>query len=124
MNPGRIIYINGTVNPGAQRFTVNLKNQEQGGDIFLHFNPRISESSVAMNSLQGGSWGQEQRAQAPSPFSAGTAFSMMILAEPNQFKIAVNGNHFTEFQNRNPNLQAIQWVETEGDVSGVQINVP
>jgi len=36
----------------------------------------------------------------------------------------VNGTHFTEFRLRNPDLQAIQWVEVTGDVTGVTINAP
>jgi hypothetical protein len=36
----------------------------------------------------------------------------------------VNGSHFAEFPIRNPNLQAIQWAEAEGDLTGVQIMAP
>jgi hypothetical protein len=124
MRPGRIVYINGTPSPSAGRFSVKLKNQEMGGDLALEFNPRFNERAVVMNCMQHGSWGQEQRASAPFPFIPGTPFAMMILTEPNQFKIAVNGNHFAEYPIRDPNLQAIQWAEVDGDVTGVQVNAP
>lgn len=124
MQPGRIIYINGTPSPNAQRFGVNLKHDENGAELALHFSPRFGEKAVIKNSLFGGAWGQEERATAPFPFVPGTPFSMMILGDPQEFKIAVNGNHFTEFRLRNPNLQAVQWVEVEGDLTGVTISAP
>jgi hypothetical protein len=124
MAPGRIVYINGTPAPNAQRFGINLKHQEHGGDLALHFNPRFNEGAVAKNNLANGSWGQEERATAPFPFVPGTPFQMMILGDPHELKIAVNGAHFTEFRLRDPNLQAIQWIEVEGDITNVQIHVP
>jgi len=54
----------------------------------------------------------------------GTPCQMMILADPQEWKVAVNGAHFTEMRHRNPNIQAVQWVEVDGDVSAVNINCP
>jgi hypothetical protein len=120
--PGKIIYINFTPTPNAQKIVVNLK--EPSGDTDLHFNPRFNERAVVMNSMLRGAWGAEERAQAPFPFTPGAPTQMMILAEPNQFKIAVNGAHYTQFNLRNPNLQAIQCAEIEGDVTNATINCP
>lgn len=124
MRPGRIIYINATPNPNATRFGVNLKYQQSGGDLALHFSPRFQEHRVIKNALQNGSWGMEEVATNPFPFVPGAPFQMMILADPQEFKIAVNGAHFTEFRLRNPNLGAVQWVEVEGDVTNVAIQAP
>jgi len=125
MRPGRIVYINGNTNPGATSFQVNLKSQEQGGDIHFHLNPRFNERTAIKNSMLNGSWGPEERATGPFPFTAGSPFQMMILADQSgEFKVAVNSAHYTEFRQRNPNLQAIQWVEVTGDVTGVTINAP
>jgi hypothetical protein len=49
---------------------------------------------------------------------------MMVLADPQGFKIAVNGNHYTEFPFRGTSLQAVQCVQVDGDVTGVNINAP
>ena len=38
-------------------------------------------------------------------------------------QVAVNNSHFIEFQHRNPNLAAIQWVEVAADASNVSIHV-
>jgi hypothetical protein len=124
MTPGKIIYINATPTPNASKFSVNLKYQEQGGDLAFHFNPRFPDRCVMKNNLQNGSWGQEEKATAPFPFMPGTPFAMMILGDPQEFKVAVNQSHFTEFRLRNPNLQAVQWVEVDGDLTGVTINIP
>jgi len=122
--PGKIIYINGTVAPNAQKFSVNLKYQEQSPDIVLHFNARFNEHASIKNSCLNGSWGQEERAAGQFPFAVGQAFAMMILADPQGFKIAVNGNHYTEFPFRGNSLQQVQCVQVDGDVTGLNINAP
>lgn len=124
LRPGRIIYINATPNPNATRFGVNLKAQQSGGDISFHFSPRFNEHKVVMNVLQNGSWGKEDVASNPFPFSVGTPFQMMILADPQEFKVAVNGAHYTQFALRNPNLAAVQWCEVEGDLTNIQVHCP
>jgi len=69
------------------RFAVNLRHQQQGGDIAFHFNPRIKERVVVRNSLLSSSWGQEERNQPSFPFQAGQQFTMIILCEPTEFKV-------------------------------------
>jgi len=70
------------------RFAVNLKYQQEGGDIAFHFNPRLNDRVVVRNSLLGGAWGPEERAQPSFPFQAGQQFNMIILCEPNNFKVS------------------------------------
>lgn len=120
--PGRMIYINGSINPGARNFRVNLKSQEFGGDIFFHLDVRFQEQVVVRNSLLRGAWGNEERQQPEFPFQPGQPFSLIILTEQGCFKVAVNNKHFIEFNHRDPNFQAIQWVECEGETSGIAIN--
>jgi hypothetical protein len=119
--PGRLIYI--TATPGPTQFAVNLRTQDQGGDIAFHFNPRINNGVVVRNSSIGGAWGTEERAQPSFPFQAGQQFQMIILCEPNDFKVAVNYQHFIEYQARLPNLAAIQWVEVVADATVANVFV-
>lgn len=119
--PGRLIYI--TATPGPSRFAVNLRYQQHGGDIAFHFNPRVKEGVVVRNSLLSGSWGSEEKDQPSFPFQAGQQFTMIILCEPTEFKVAVNNQHFIAFRSRTPNLQAIQWVEVESDATVSSIYV-
>jgi len=118
--PGRLIYV--TLTPGATQFAVNLRHQESGGDIVFHFNPRLQNGVVVRNSCTGGNWGNEERQQPSFPFVAGQVCRLIILVEPHQFKVAVNNNHFVEFQHRDTNLAAIQWVEVVADASNVTIH--
>jgi len=67
---------------------VNLRYQQQGGDIAFHFNPRINEKVIVRNSLLGGSWGHEEKDQTSFPFQAGQQFTMIILCEPTEFKVS------------------------------------
>jgi hypothetical protein len=124
LTPGRIIYINGKVNPNAQKFTVNLKYQEQSPDIVLHLNVRFNEHATVKNSLLNGSWGAEERAAGQFPFQAGAPLAMMILADPQGFKVAVNGAHYTEFPFRGTSLQAVQCVQVDGDLTELNVNAP
>jgi len=119
--PGRLIYI--TLTPGPTQFAVNLRHQETGGDIALHFNPRLADSVVVRNSDIGGTWGAEERNQPSFPFVAGHAAHLILLCEADKFKIAVNNSHFIEFNHRSLNLAAIQWVEVVADASNVSIHV-
>jgi len=76
------------------RFAVNLRYEQQGGDIAFHFNPRMKEKLVVRNSELSGSWGPEEREQPSFPFKAGQPFAMIILCEPNQFKVSSSQKHF------------------------------
>lgn len=97
--PGKMIQITGNVPHHARRFTVNL--QSHSGDIALHFNPRWDEGPVVVrNSKKNGTWEREERQGPTFPFHKGANFEMLILNENNQYKIAVNGSHFIEFNHR------------------------
>ena len=69
-------------------FEVNLKYQQEGGDVAFCFNPRLNAGVVVRNSFLGGSWGPEERDQPSFPFAAGQQFTMIILCEPNEFKVS------------------------------------
>jgi len=75
------------------RFAVNLRYQQQGGDIAFHFNPRMKEGVVVRNSLLSGCWGPEEKDQPSFPFQAGQQFTMMILCDPTEFKVSIYKSH-------------------------------
>ncbi|KAL2076296.1 hypothetical protein ACEWY4_028106 [Coilia grayii] len=91
------ITITGRVLPGAERFHVNFTC---GEDIALHFNPRYGWwTGVVCNTLQGSTWGKEERKQ-PSPFPLGSNFTLMFMVNPDSYTIVVNGAHFMEYKHR------------------------
>jgi hypothetical protein len=93
---------------------VNLRHSEKG-DIALHFNARLNDRVVVRNTCLNGGWQHEERQQPSFPFHAGQQCNIMVLCEPTQFKVAVNGQHFIEYRLRTPSLQMIQYAEVSGD---------
>ncbi|XP_049812167.1 galectin-4-like isoform X1 [Schistocerca nitens] len=102
MRPGKMVRIHGSVPHSADRFVVNLRcGPYDQHDIALHLSIRFPESVVVRNSLIDSRWGPEERFGG-MPFSRGLGFELLILCDPNHFKIAVNGVHFTEYIHRTP----------------------
>ena len=118
--PGRLIQVSGHVPPNSGRFVVNLQNgqQQEPNEIPLHlsirFNDPSSGSAMIRTNRNYGSWGNEER-DGTNPFTRGTHFDMLILIEQGEFKLAVNGKHFTSFRHRNPLAEA-NHVSISGDV--------
>ncbi|XP_032403092.1 galectin-8 [Xiphophorus hellerii] len=115
LNPGQHITIKGQVSMYPHSFTVNLCNSKTE-NIALHLNPRMKLGVFIRNSYLGGSWGQEERELPFFPFSPGEYFEMLLLCQPHQFKLAVNGSHLFEFRHRVQDLSSIDQLEIMGDL--------
>ncbi|CAG5134274.1 unnamed protein product [Candidula unifasciata] len=118
---GKIIYISGVPHHSPSRFTINLAcGSYDSADYGLTFDVRFNYSNcynvVVRTHRQNGSWGPEEKHQNYFPFSPGADFEIMILAEHNAYKIAVNGQHYTEFFHRIQPLQRIDYLNVTGDV--------
>lgn len=113
LTPGRMIVANLTPHG---TFAINFRHSETG-DIAFHFNPRLNDQVVVRNTQVNGGWQHEERQQPSFPFRNGQPCNIMILCEPTQFKVAVNGQHYIEYRLRTPGLQLIQFVELTGDLS-------
>eukprot|EP00066_Takifugu_rubripes_P025215 XP_011614481.1 PREDICTED: galectin-8-like [Takifugu rubripes] len=96
-------------------FTVNLRSSGTE-NVALHLNPRIKSGMFIRNSYLGGAWGQEERELPFFPFSSGEYFEVLILCQPHQFKLAVNGSHLFEFRHRVQDLSSIDQLEIMGDL--------
>uniref|UniRef100_A0A3B5LTQ8 Galectin n=1 Tax=Xiphophorus couchianus TaxID=32473 RepID=A0A3B5LTQ8_9TELE len=115
LNPGQHITIKGQVSMYPHSFTVNLCNSKTE-NIALHLNPRMKSGVFIRNSYLDGSWGQEERELPFFPFSPGEYFEMLLLCQPHQFKLAVNGSHLFEFRHRVQDLSSIDQLEIMGDL--------
>ena len=72
------------------RFEVNLKcDDDDAGDIALHFNPRFEQRVVVRNSRVGGVWQTEEREQTDNlfPFEKKDAFEMAINVKEDKFAV-------------------------------------
>uniref|UniRef100_A0A8C5PL65 Galectin n=1 Tax=Leptobrachium leishanense TaxID=445787 RepID=A0A8C5PL65_9ANUR len=114
--PSKTIVIRGTVSGNPKRFHINLKSS--GGTAF-HFNPRFDEKTIVRNSHLNNSWGKEERQLSGHGmcFAPGQSFVIEIICEHHAFKVKVNGNHVCDFNHRVQNLQQIDTIQIEGDVT-------
>lgn len=126
ISPGKMIFISGVIDPNAERFTVNLMcGPYDGSDIALHCDVRLrmcgNTDVFVRNSFLGGGWGGEERQCPDFPFTPNGSFEMIILAEKDKFKIAVNNKHLLEYSHRLRPLKKIDTLQITGDVKINQI---
>lgn len=69
---------------------MNLLCSEDGGDVALHFNPRLDESAVVFNTKEGGAWGREERGRG-LPFQRGQPFEVLLITTERGFKVRLPG---------------------------------
>lgn len=85
-------------------------------DVALHLSPVFSPPPrIVRNSITGNRWGAEE-SFGGFPLAAGGSFEFLILVEPAEFKIALNGAHFTEFRHRLP-FERISHLALDGDAT-------
>uniref|UniRef100_A0A3Q3XJX1 Galectin n=1 Tax=Mola mola TaxID=94237 RepID=A0A3Q3XJX1_MOLML len=112
---GRSITIRGQTNQNADRFCVNLRMSDSS-DIALHLNPRLKKGVFVRNSFLSQRWGPEETSSSAFPFTAGQYFEVVILCDPQQFRVAVNGFHQLDYKHRVQELKRVTQLEVLGDV--------
>ena len=123
--PGTLIKVAGRPRPNATRFAINFQtgpSLNPRDDLALHLSPCFTPPRLVRNSLQHGAWGLEEAWGNGAIVNPHSPFEIMILAEPDQFKIAINGAHFCEFRHRIPYHQ-ITHLTIDGDVDIDRITV-
>lgn len=126
LSTGRMINISGVPFPNASRFTINLQTAAyDGSDVAFHCDVRFrtddgSVNTIVRNHCQGGAWGAEERGASYFPFVPNANFDILVLAEPQAFKLAVNNQHLLEFRHRLP-IQAANTLRVTGDVRLTQV---
>ncbi|XP_008317495.1 galectin-8 [Cynoglossus semilaevis] len=122
LRPGLHITIKGQVSMYPHSFSVNICNNRTE-NIALHLSPRMKSGVFIRNSYLSGTWGEEERELPFFPFSPGEYFEILILCQPHQFKLAVNGSHLFEFRHRVQDLSSINQLEVMGDVELTDVKV-
>ncbi|OWF37600.1 galectin-4-like [Mizuhopecten yessoensis] len=98
LQPGKVVTVIGKCT-GDKWFTINFQNQD-GGNIALHFNPRPDNGVVVRNSFSDGAWANEERDQPSYPFTSNVDFTVTFVVTNECFKILVNGDKFCNFNHR------------------------
>ena len=86
VHPGTVIHVDGHVPHHSDRFDINLVQGKDVGphvshhsSIALHFNPRVNEEQIVLNSRHHTSWGNEDRHRHNHAFHRGSNFSVTII---------------------------------------------
>lgn len=122
VQPGKVIYIDGHVPLHANRFAVNIQcgpHTSPRDDVAFHINVDFLQNKLVRNSILQMNWGREE-SHGYLPLARGQPFSMAILCDAADFKLAINGNHFTEMSHRMP-LHRVTHLAIDGDVIITQI---
>lgn len=109
---GRMIQIYATPSESCNRFGVYM----QGGsgtdeqNVQFVFNPRFDDpytgQAVIRTNRRHGGWGAEERDVSHFPFQKGQQFELLILSTEDEWKVAVNGQHYISFKHRSPLYEA------------------
>ncbi|KAM9811753.1 LOW QUALITY PROTEIN: galectin-7-like [Syngnathus typhle] len=122
---GKSITISGWVQPGADRFHVNLQcASNTNADIALHFNPRYVPGYVVANTFRNGHWGTEERKQN-FPLPTGSAFNLLITVTSDSYQMNINGTHSMEYKHRISFFQ-VDTIAIDGkvDISSITFSNP
>ncbi|CAH1965578.1 unnamed protein product [Acanthoscelides obtectus] len=116
--PGKMCRIQGVTHPEADRFNINLAtgpNRKPRDDTALHISVRLNQGYIARNSYKDGTWGDEQ-GSGKLPIGQAQSWEILILVDQNDYKLAINGQHFCEFPFRIP-LSELSHILIDGDVT-------
>jgi hypothetical protein len=84
-------------------------------DIIFHISIRPRDNAIVRNHFQYGRWGMEER-YGPCHVRKNKPFEIVILAEHEFYKIAVNGHHLGVFRHRLP-LNLVNYIGVKGELT-------
>ncbi|XP_060552845.1 galectin-9-like [Ruditapes philippinarum] len=132
LHEGKIILVCGVPKSNANRFSIYLQQGDSPDtklvamvfDVRFKWGTPVSTNCVVRNHKEG-AWdsGQEERSAPCFPFKRGKDFQIIIMVDRDCFKVAVDDQHFVEFNHRIEPFSCIDTLLIDGDVmiSTVQI---
>nr|QEF51146.1 galactose-binding lectin [Mimachlamys nobilis] len=113
----------GFMKKGGNRFVVNFfEGSDPDSDIAFHFNPRVSEGEVVMNTRAGGGWGSEERVPLPSVFGTNDVFEMKIITKKKKFKVVLDGETLYKYKCRGE-MSGVKGIGIGGDCALYLVDV-
>ncbi|XP_049650574.1 galectin-4-like [Accipiter gentilis] len=114
LSRGRMVIIQGRVQPQAKRFTVALRCA--GDDIALQLKCSfLGRPMLVCTAQQGRLWVSDECCAVPR-LSPGGVLELIISTQEHGYQVAMNGQHALEFLHRLP-LTSVQALEVTGDVT-------
>ncbi|XP_069773075.1 galectin-5-like isoform X3 [Narcine bancroftii] len=115
--PFKMLTVDATIKMNADKFTIDVYS---GQNIVFHLNVRFKEDghnqAIVRNSRVKNVWGAEERSIPYFPFKEGEKFNLLILGDPNQFKVAMNKQHLIIFKHKLKNLNEVTKINIYGDI--------
>ncbi|CAL4158957.1 unnamed protein product, partial [Meganyctiphanes norvegica] len=100
-HPGSKITVNGTVQPNAERFFINLEN-DSGKYVYLHINPRFDEQQLVFSHKIDTDWspGYDLASKKLKGLTPGANFEITVLCNATGYMINVNKQPCFFFEHR------------------------
>ncbi|XP_060717030.1 neoverrucotoxin subunit beta-like isoform X2 [Tachysurus vachellii] len=113
LRPGVALFFQGKVPSNFNCFAINLQTGPKYlHDVAFHFNPRIS--SVVLDSCRNETWDNVELLPA-GPFVKEAAFDIIMVINPECYKVLVNGLEYCTFKHRRP-LDKVTAIFIKGDI--------
>ncbi|XP_060077888.1 galectin-4-like [Ylistrum balloti] len=91
----------GFMKKGGNRFAINfLEGSDVDSDIAFHFNPRVDQGEIVMNTRSGGQWGTEEKIPLPKVLGTNDVFDLKIITKKRKFKVVLDGEVLCKFKCR------------------------
>jgi len=119
IHTGSRIFVRGYIQPGANRFELNLlQGYNDSDDIAFHFNPRFNERKIVKNYRRNGQWGQEENQPFPAymPLVPGQQVDLQIACLPDRYTVLMNNHPIADYAHKiTPG--SVMAVQYKGDIT-------
>ncbi|XP_046694317.1 galectin-4-like [Silurus meridionalis] len=112
LRAGVALFFQGVVASDCDCFAINLHTGANNQNIAFHFNPRMD--SVVLNSYTMGKW-DNYLDRPGGPFVRGGAFDIIMVVNPENYEVIVNGLKYCTFNHRIP-VDKVTTLAIVGDV--------
>ncbi|XP_013926464.1 PREDICTED: galectin-4-like [Thamnophis sirtalis] len=115
LHPGMSVYVQGKVPRRGHNFRMDFAiGKFEEGDILLHFNPRINQGIVVLNSYESRRWRKEDR--YTKPLQKGENFEIIFIVNEAEYQVLLNGSPLCKFEHR-ISPQFVKFINFHGHIT-------